>query len=52
MLGSGTLVAVKGLELGVAAGARATGLSMKDQMRTAGEVLLQVQHVNIVLLLG
>jgi interleukin-1 receptor-associated kinase 4 len=36
----------------VAAGAGAAGLSMTDQMRTEVEVLSQVQHVNIVPLLG
>ncbi len=38
MLGSGTRVAVKSLELDVVAGAGATGLSMTDQMRTEVEV--------------
>jgi serine/threonine protein kinase len=52
VLASGTRVAVKRLELGVAAGAGAAGLSMTDQMRTEVEVLSQVQHVNIVPLLG
>ncbi len=52
VLGSGTRVAVKRLEVGVAAGAGAAGLSMTDQMRTEVEVLSQVQHVNIVPLLG
>jgi hypothetical protein len=52
VLASGTLVAVKRLELGVAAGAGVAGLSMTDQMRTEVEVLAQVQHVNIVPLLG
>ena len=52
VLGSGTLVVVKRLELGVAAGAGAAGLSMTDQMRTEVEVLSQVHHVNIVPLLG
>jgi ubiquitin len=52
VLGSGTLVAVKRLELDVAAGAGEAGLSMTDKMRTAVEVLSQVQHVNIVPLLG
>jgi serine/threonine protein kinase len=55
VLGSGTRVAVKRLELGVAAGAGAAGLSMTDytdQMRTEVELLSQVQHVNIVPLLG
>ncbi len=52
VLASGTLVAVKRLELGVAAGGGAAGLSMTDQMRTEVEVLSQVQHVNIVPLLG
>jgi interleukin-1 receptor-associated kinase 4 len=52
VLVSGTRVAVKRLELGVAAGAGAVGLSMTDQMRTEVEVLSQVQHVNIVPLLG
>jgi hypothetical protein len=37
VLVSGTLVAVKRLELGVAAGAGAAGLSMTDQMRTEVE---------------
>ena len=49
---SGTRVAVKRLELD---GARCAGsgcLSMADQMRTEMEVLSQVQHVNIVPLLG
>jgi hypothetical protein len=52
VLASGTRVAVKRLELGVAAAAGETGLSMTDQMRTSVEVLSQVQHVNIVPLLG
>ena len=52
VLASGTRVAVKRLELGVAAGAGAAGLSMTDQMRTEVEVLSQVQHVNIVPLMG
>ena len=52
LLASGTRVAVKRLELGMAAGAGAAGLSMTDQMRTEVEVLSQVQHVNIVPLLG
>ena len=42
-------------ERGVAAGAGAVGLSMTDQMCTESptvEVLSQVQHVNIVSLLG
>ncbi len=52
VLASGTRVAVKRLELGVAAGAGAAGLSMTDQMRAEVEVLSQVQHVNIVPLLG
>jgi serine/threonine protein kinase len=46
VLASGTRVAVKRLELGVAAGAGAAGLSMTDQMRTEVEMLWQVQHVN------
>ena len=52
MLASGTRVAVKRLALGVAAGSEAAGLSMTDQMRTEVEELSQVQHVNIVPLLG
>ena len=43
VLGSGTRVAVKRLEVGVAAGAGAAGLCMTDQMRTEVEVLSQVQ---------
>ena len=44
---------MKRLELGVAAGGGgAAGLSLTDQMRTEVEVLSQVQHVNIVPLLG
>ena len=43
---------MKRLELCVAAGAGATGLSMTDQLRTEVEVLSHVQHVNIVPLLG
>ena len=42
VLRSGTLVAVKRLELSVAAGAGAALLSMTDQMRTEVEVLSQV----------
>ncbi len=41
VLASGTLVAVKRLELGVAAGTGAAGLSMTDQMRTQVEELSQ-----------
>ncbi len=52
VLGSGTLVVVKRLEVGVTAGARAIGISMTDQIRTEAKVLSQVQHVNIVSLLG
>jgi hypothetical protein len=52
VLASGTRVAVKRLELGVAAGAGEAGLSMTDQMRTEVEVLSRVQHVNIVQLMG
>ena len=54
VLGSGTLVAVKRLELGVVTGAGAVGISetMTDQMRTEVEVLSQLQHVNIVQLMG
>ncbi len=52
VLASGTRVAVKRLELGVAAGAGAAGLSLTDQMRTEVEVLSQVQHVNVVQLMG
>ncbi len=52
MLASGTRVAVKRLELGVAACAGAAGLSMTDQMSTEVEVLSRMQHVNIVPLLG
>ena len=44
--------AVKRLELDLAAGAGAAGLSLTDQMRTEVEVLSQVHHVNIVPLLG
>ncbi len=49
---SGTRVAVKWFELDVAPGAGAAGLYMTDQMRTEVEMLSQVQHVNIVPLLG
>jgi serine/threonine protein kinase len=52
VLGSATRVAVKRLELDVAPGAGAAGLPLTDQMRTEVEVLSQVQHVNIVPLLG
>jgi hypothetical protein len=52
VLVSGTRVAVKRLELDVAPGAGAAGLYMTDQMRTEVEMLSQVQHVNIVPLLG
>jgi len=53
VLVSGTCVAVKRLELDVVPGAGQGWLSqMGDQMRTEVEVLSQVQHVNIVPLLG
>ena len=52
VLVSVTRVAVKRLELDVAAGAGAVRLCMIDQIRTELEVLSQVHHVNIVPLLG
>jgi serine/threonine protein kinase len=52
VLAAETRVAVKRLELDVAAGAGAAGLSMTDQMRTEVEVLSPVQHVNVVQLMG
>ncbi len=52
VLASGTHVAVRRMELGVAAGADAGWRAMTDQMRTEVEVLTQVVHVNIVPLLG
>ena len=52
VLAAGTRVAVKRLELDGLPGAGAAGLSLTDQMRTEVEVLSQVQHVNVVQLMG
>ena len=52
VLALGTRVVVKRLELGVSVCAGSVRLSMTDQMSTEVEVLSQVQHVNIVPLLG